>query len=182
MTELGHSDAAVSADVVNNIFMSPAIAAVSIRSYVGNSFDYVLLGVNPIPGFLTKWESQRYMINNFTPFSAVGDLLRAGTWVGMCYFAIIGLYFAHIDRRLTSVSKPSVSLFALMALSFIFIILTLQYPLRSSTRMIYYMLSIEALTWSVNSLRHRKRRRPRVSGNVRQLYPAIPAANFRYRH
>jgi len=134
-------------EILNNVFVSAPITTQSIRAKVNNNLDYIVVAVNPLPGFMTEWQSSQRKINRATPFNAVGDLLRGSVLIGMFYYALLGAYFARIDRQMKSTSRPPISLFALMALSYLFAIMTLQYPLRNCTRLLYYMAAVEALVW-----------------------------------
>ena len=99
--------------ILNNLFVSAPITVASARTEVDDSFRDILIGVNPLPGFMTEWESSQRRINEATPFNAVGDLLRGGLFAGLIYFAAVGLYFAHIDRKLRRSDAPGLPLPAL---------------------------------------------------------------------
>jgi hypothetical protein len=133
--------------VLNNLFVSAPITTRTMATAVDDNLHYVAVGINPLPGFMTDWKSSQRRINGATPFNAVGDLLRGGLPIGMLYFALVGIYFSHIGHNIRSSVRSPLSLFALMALSYIFAFMTLQYPLRNSTRLIYYMIAIEAVVW-----------------------------------
>jgi hypothetical protein len=143
-------------EILNNLFVSAPITTRSMRAKVNDTIEYILVGINPLPGFMTEWKTFQRRISRSTPFNAVGDLLRGSLSIGMCYFGILGAYLAHIDQNIRNTSRPPLSLFALMALSYMFTFMTLQYPLRSCTRLIYYMVCIETIVWlSAHRLRTR---------------------------
>jgi hypothetical protein len=157
--ELSQADPDLSIhEILNNLFISAPITVASARAEVDDSFRYILVGVNPLPGFMTEWESSQRRINQSTPFNAVGDLLRGGLFAGLMYFAAVGLYFAHIDRKLRSSDAPAPLLAVLMALSYLYVVTTFQYPLRNSTRLVYYMAAAELAFFLANGLRIGRRR------------------------
>jgi hypothetical protein len=171
--ELSQIDVATNMhEILNNLFVSAPITTQSMRAKVNNSLDYILVAINPLPGFMTEWHSSQRKINRATPFNAVGDLLRGGELVATCYFALLGLYFAWIDRKIRSTPRPPLPLFATVALSYIFIIMTLQYPLRNCTRLVYYMAAIDTFVW----LRARGRKQMVVE---RQASPTSRIATLR---
>lgn len=131
--------------LLNNVLMGPAVTVESERPVAVNKFAYVLTGINPAPGVWTNWYEDQERVNLFTPFNAVGDLLRAGTWVALLYYALVGAYFARVELRLRSGSHVGPEFLLLIGLSFAFIAMSTQYPLRSATRYVYYMISVEIM-------------------------------------
>jgi hypothetical protein len=128
---------------VNNVFMSLPITIESAKKGAADPMAYVLTGINPLPGRWTDWYQNQVRINIYMPFNAVGDLLRAGVWVALAYYAVIGGCFARIELRLKAEGRLGPELLMLLGLCFAFIVFSLQYPLRSATRMIYYMFALE---------------------------------------
>jgi len=127
----------------NNVFMSLPITIESAKKSGVDPMAYVLTGINPLPGRWTDWYQNQIRINLYMPFNAVGDLLRAGMWVALLYYAVIGGCFARIELRLRAEGRLGPVLLMLLGLCFAFIVFSLQYPLRSATRMIYYMFALE---------------------------------------
>jgi hypothetical protein len=132
--------------LLSNVLMGPPVTVESERPISVDKYAYVLTGVNPMPGFWTSYYEDQERVNLYIPFNAVGDLLRAGTWVALIYYALVGVYFARIELRLRSESQVRPDVLALVGISLCFIVMSTQYPLRNVTRFIYYMVGIEVLT------------------------------------
>lgn len=131
--------------LLNNVLMGPAATVESERPIAANKFAYVLTGINPAPGIWTDWYEDQERINLYMPMNAVGDLLRAGTWVALLYYAFVGAYFARVELRLRSESQVGPEILILIGLSFAFIVMSTQYPLRQATRYVYYMIAVEII-------------------------------------
>jgi hypothetical protein len=138
---------------VNNIFMSLPITIESAKKNSGDSVAYVLTGINPMPGRWTDWYQNQMRINIYMPFNAVGDLLRAGFGIAFAYFAVVGACFARIELRLRVAGRLGPKPLVMLGLCFAFIVFSLQYPLRSATRMIYYMFALELAGLVISALR-----------------------------
>jgi hypothetical protein len=151
--------------LLNNVLMGPAVTAESERPISSNKFAYVLTSVNPAPGIWTSWYEDMERINLTTPFNAMGDLLRAGTWVALLYYAFVGAYFARVELRLRSGSQVGPEALVLIGLSFAFIIMSTEYPLRMVTRYLYYMIGVEVIA----GLFLRLNRRARLANNITQV-------------
>ena len=128
--------------LVNNVFISVPITHCSAQPLANNPDDYVRMALDPTPGMWTDWYVDQLRINVATPFNAIGDLLRAGLATAALYYFVLGLYFCRIELRLRS-AEPTPGVLVLVAIAFAFTIMSLQYPLRSVTRLVYYMLVID---------------------------------------
>jgi len=137
--------------VLNNVLFSVPLTIQSAMPIAENAGNYVLVNIDPTPGVWSGWYAKELRINDFMPFNAIGDLLRAGTWVAILYYAIVGAYFARIDARLKSAGRIGPGLLLLVAMSFGFIVFSLQYSLRTATRLVYYAIAIE-LIWRMGSI------------------------------
>jgi hypothetical protein len=137
---------------LNNLFMSLPITIESAKKSAADPMAYVLTGISPLPGRWTDWYENQIRINIYMPFNAVGDLLRAGLGVTLAYYAFIGAWFARIELRLKAEGRLGPAGLMLLGLCFAFIVFSLQYPLRSATRMIYYMMALEASAWLLSTV------------------------------
>jgi hypothetical protein len=133
--------------VLNNVLFSVPLTIHSAMPIAENAFDYVLVNIDPTPGVWSGWYNKELRINEFIPFSAIGDLLRAGTWIAILYYSVVGVYFARIDARIRSVGRIGPGSLLLIAMTFGFIVFSLQYSLRTATRLIYYAIAIEFFLW-----------------------------------
>ena len=131
--------------LLNNVMMGPPLTVESERPISTSALAYILTSISPTPGVWTNWYESMERVNLFEPFNALGDLLRAGIWVALLYYAFVGAYFARIELRLRSGTQVQPEVLLLIGLSFAFTVMSTEYPLRSSTRYIYYMIAIEVM-------------------------------------
>jgi hypothetical protein len=128
---------------LNNVFCAQPIAILGEKAQISHSGDYLLTEINPLPGFMTDWKVIERRVNYFVPYNAIGELLRVGLLPATLYFAIVGFVFSKIDQRIRKSSKLRLDVLAMLGLSLLLIVLSLQYSLRTSTRLLYYMLLID---------------------------------------
>jgi hypothetical protein len=162
-------------EVLDNVLVSVPLTIQSAMPFAENAKDYVLLNIDPTPGVWSGWYARELRFNVYMPFNAIGDLLRAGTWVAVLYYAVVGVYFARIDARLKSAARIGPGLLLLIALAFGFIIFSLQYSLRTATKLIYYMMFIE-LVWRAGLMVG-----PKVRSRLSIVWPrqaALPATKI----
>jgi len=133
--------------VLNNVLFAVPLTIQSAMPITENASRYILVNIDPTPGVWSGWYAKEQRINEFIPFNTIGDLLRAGTWVAILYYAIVGVYFARIDARIKSTGRIGPGILLLVAMSFGFIIFSLQYSLRAATRLVYYAIAIELVWW-----------------------------------
>lgn len=153
--------------LLNNTMMGPPLTVESERPISTNKYDYVVTSINPAPGVWTNWYEIMERVNLYEPFNALGDLLRAGTWVALLYYAFIGAYFARIELRLRAGTQVGIEVLLLIGLSFAFIVMSTEYPLRSVTRYIYYMVAVEVITALF------RRMKTRLAWSRKRLSPAL---------
>jgi hypothetical protein len=133
--------------VLNNVLFAVPLTIQSAMPIAENAGKYVLVNIDPTPGVWSGWYNKELRINEFIPFNAIGDLLRAGTWIAILYYSVVGVYFAGIDARIRSIDRIGPGLLLLIAMTFGFIVFSLQYSLRTATRLIYYAIAIEFFLW-----------------------------------
>jgi hypothetical protein len=104
---------------------------------------YLLTDFNPMPGALTDWYSiwNRFRFNSFVPFNAIGELGNVSVFFGAAFFVVLGIFFAYLDRRSRrwmdrGWAFPAI---VILGLTSLFVLLSLQYQLRSSLRLLYYL-------------------------------------------
>jgi hypothetical protein len=129
--------------VLNNVLVTVPITIDTAQAFVSDAAHYLLVGLDPRPGIWAGWYDEVPYINAFTPYNAIGDLLRAGIWIAMLYYMFVGMYFARAEARLRSASRVGPGQLLTIGITFGFIVLSIQYPLRSATRLIYYMIVID---------------------------------------
>ena len=127
---------------INNILISVPIAFDTF-SAPPIPKEYFWLSIDPRFGEMTNWYqiNSELSINSSTPFSSVGELLNYGYYYSLPFMFCLGLIFGHIDKKYNFYFKTdnklmvAVTLFLTIyaAISF------LQYNLRSSIRLFYYI-------------------------------------------
>jgi hypothetical protein len=145
----------------NNLLVTGPITIVSAKPIPG-AFGYLLLSLNPLPGVWIGWYSQFVGINAATPYNAIGEAMRSGMLVALTYYFVLGALFGCLDARIRTAKTIKPVLFIQIALCYGFMITSLQYSLRATTRLVYYMLVFEALSIAVTALVGHKA--PRAAG------------------
>lgn len=123
----------------NTIFINFVITALTAKTSEIN-IDYILTSVNPLPGFMTDWYELEFGLNSATPYSSMGELLNFGFGFSLVFYALLGALYAKLDV----LSRVNRFIFGVIGavLFNISTITMLQYPTRSSLRMIFYFMSI----------------------------------------
>ena len=131
--------------VFTNLGVSLPLAVYVDSAYNISSAD-VFKSLNPLPGFVIGVGSIEQLLryNVFIPYSAVGILFNYGMPLSCFYYFLIGIFFFFVDMNAYkefSNNRPLRAILIMVAPAF-FIIISLQYNLRGSTRMLYYGLFI----------------------------------------
>jgi hypothetical protein len=123
------------------------------------------ISVDPRPGGLSGWYnvSRRHRFNAFAPYAGLGELRNHSVRAVLVYYFLIGIVLAHLDRRISVLLRRQapVVAFALLGLVGLFVLNSVQYNLRSSTRLMYYALAIDI---AMRPILRRRRRRQAASG------------------
>jgi hypothetical protein len=131
----------------NLLFGFPLAAQVALHQ-PPISMNAFIVSVNPLPGGLAGWYdiSRSLRLNEFTPYSALGELSNQGPLAVIFYCLSLGIAMTWSSRMLLgSVGQHASSLLrtlfisagaGFIALSF------LQYNLRSTTRVVYMMMAL----------------------------------------
>jgi hypothetical protein len=127
---------------LNNLLIAFPIAGFTAFGVQSIPIENLWIGLNPLPGEWVGWYdiSASLNLNRWTPYSMVGELANYGalplavTWLG------IGLALAALETRVSKYAARGYPLFAIavVGLSALFILQSLQYTVRSSTRMLVY--------------------------------------------
>lgn len=125
--------------------------------------------ITPIDGLAAGWYeiAANLRLNVYTPYAAVGELANYGAVYFASYFIIAGLLLGYMDlvvRRLTAAGYSVLALVP-VGLSGLFLLYSIQYNLRSSTRFLLYgaiaAAAIHFLT--LNRMKKSVRRQPSTS-------------------
>ncbi|MDO8432775.1 MAG: hypothetical protein Q7S58_10260 [Candidatus Binatus sp.] len=135
------------------------LIAFSMTGYVGEShplsISYLLTSANPLPGRMTDWYliAHRLMVNVFSPYNGLGELMNYGIVAGATCYLLLGMYFAHTDRKIRRWVRQGkiLPVLVLFGFSALLVLMTLQYNLRSSFRLVYYSMFFEAVMFLFDS-------------------------------
>lgn len=123
----------------------PLTTFIAQRHPLGMSVLWTSL--NPMPGHLTNWYQiiPQLMVNPWTPYNTIGMLMNYGAPIGGGFYLAVGFYLGHMDWKIRKNLRHGQVLRALLLFGFsaLFLLLTMEYPLRSACRLIYYSIAFE---------------------------------------
>jgi hypothetical protein len=149
--------------VFRNILISFGIIGATAYQQPPISQDVLGISLNPLPGSMVGWYdvAPALRINPYTPFAGIGELGNHGLFTACGYFVVVGAMLSLFDRkvvRLINGGRPVLAL-VLIGLSALFVLYSVQYNLRTSTRMLLYAVIVSLLLGLL------LRRQPRSSGS-----------------
>ena len=118
----------------------------SLTAYLSDSMyyevNYLWVSLDPRLGFMIGWPavSENLKINPYAPYNTISELYFFGWSVVGAYYFAIGSIFALCERY--SRNRSRILHFVVYISVLFFTIYSLQYNLRSSTRIIYYILAV----------------------------------------
>ncbi len=123
--------------------------AVPLTAYVSNRapfpVEYLTTSITPLLGSMTDWPTLLYelVVNFNTPYNALGQLANHGILTLCIYFVMAGIILAWADVRVRRWSGllSALGFTVMFGLSLLFTLDVLQYQLRSTTRILYYVLT-----------------------------------------
>jgi hypothetical protein len=132
---------------LNNVFVSFPIIGETAFGRGEVTPDDLVVAVNPMPGGSAGWYdiSSQFFLNKFTPYAGVGELGNVG-WLAVVLFGIgIGLVLGWADGvvRQNLAAGHHVFAAAILGLSGLFALQMVQYTLRSSLRLLLYLVALE---------------------------------------
>jgi hypothetical protein len=132
---------------VSNILFSYALTGAVAYHAPPIAWSWFLISIDPRPGQFTDWYAIEPLlrVNAFTPDNALGELANHGLWMIVGSFLVVGAFFAYLDGRIRQLlsTGPALGGLLLFALAGFFVLETLQYNLRSSSRIIYYLIAAD---------------------------------------
>jgi hypothetical protein len=154
----------------NILFSSPLTAVVSARSIPADAF---WASITPAFGDFADWDTYRaeLRIDQTTPYNALGELASQGLIAVVAMGLIVGVIIALAERiaqRLPG-TTGSIAVLAVMAVTALYSVTILQYNLRTSTRLLWYLIAAIAVLWLI-SLFFRRADHQALSGGA----PARP--------
>ena len=120
------------------------------------------ISLNPLPGALAGWYGvvSTHRVNSITPYSALGELANYGIALLVIYCIGMGMLLSHasiVARRMLDAGRHLYSL-AITAVTIMVPILSLQYTLRTVSRLLYYAVALSILAYALESIRRLRRR------------------------
>lgn len=141
--DIFHYEAGIDS-IARNVLISFAIVGDTAFTVPQIPESHLFLSIHPLPGFMTDWYSvaDMHRLNSWQPYSGIGELANYGMAWFAAYFVLVGAVFSYIDlllRRLFVEGRQLLAL-PLVGLSALFVVLSLQYHLRTMSRIIYYLI------------------------------------------
>lgn len=144
---LGHGFSEFS-DVASTLTDTVSVLDATIVDYQPSQRDY-LVSINPLPGKLVGWAdvAPRLRLHRYAPYCTLGELGASGLKTVFAHFLVIAITLFFAEKILGRVlgRNDSLSHLCLRIFCLGFAIFSLQYNLRSSTRMLYYGLFLAAV-------------------------------------
>ena len=113
--------------------------------------DYLLISIDPPPGFFLGWYliQERLRLNDATPFNTIGEMQLYGDTIAFWLFFSLGGMLAFINTVFQKCLGKSrtIQALVLLMLVFLFSITSLQYNLRSASRILYLVLFLSCFFW-----------------------------------
>jgi len=132
------------------------------------------ISLSPALGDAAGWPdvSPYLRINQNTPYAAIGELAAYGGFALTLVPLVIGAVFAFAERVTSALPGllANAGLLIVMGLSALYSVSVLQYNLRSSARLVWYLLALVIFLWIVATFFYH--RRPRSTRFPRRDVPA----------
>lgn len=138
----------LSAILGNILFSGPLTGVVANRPIPSEAF---WISINPMPGTLAGWPEIKdsLRLSRSTPYNALGELGAHG-WVALVVVAAAIGFLLALSTRFASTFKGAYAMTAtllVLGLTGFFSVSILQYNLRSSVRLIWYILAGVLVIW-----------------------------------
>jgi hypothetical protein len=147
-----------------NVLISFGIIGATAYQQPSIDHDIFWASVNPVTGAAAGWYeyADQMRINIYTPYAGVGELGNHGMGYVVVYFFIAGIILALGDRAVIRFMERGhgVLSLALVGLAGLFYLYSIQYNLRSSTRMLYYGIAACIVLEFVSKQMARRREAP----------------------
>ncbi|MFB2580905.1 hypothetical protein ACEXQD_06610 [Herbiconiux sp. P15] len=161
-------NAEVFATSANNVLAGFKISTLTAFTQPAIPIDALWVSINPMTGDTAGWYeiARTLRLNQFTPYSAIGELGNYGPVVFICVFAGIGLLLGIVQKLNDILFREQLWKLvgvAALGLTFVFVIQFAQYNLRSNLRYLYLMLAIQVAAVVIIRIRRWSRERNTVA-------------------
>jgi hypothetical protein len=152
----------------NTLFSVPLAGFVALHGRF--SAADLVVSLNPLPGALTDWPAiwPRLRVHQFIPYSGLGEMAALSPWVLIAGLATLGVV-AYVCVYLAQARSGLVAVL-LVALPFMPLALLFQYNLRSSARLVYFVVII-VLIVSMAGAKPRRRVHSPTPANANRRSP-----------
>ena len=164
--------------LARNVFVSYALAhQVGFTAPPLPTSDF-WLAVNPLPGAVldTTISDSTHRINPFTPYSLVGEVRNYRLTYFVAFFAGAGALLGYAERRIRRLLAARQELWAVALFGFgaMFAVVSLQYPTRSATRFLFYVVLLDLFSRAALRLRANRGKPSRLTAGVAAERPGSP--------
>lgn len=174
LATLGGSDPSAELPTLRGIFLN------TLSTYVNTAFPAferaplplgdLWISINPLPGGTAGWYGivSDHHVNPVTPYSALGELANYGLPVLSVYCMGMGIMLTHgsvVAKRLLEGGHRLYGI-AIVGIALLVPILSLQYPIRTVSRLLYYIIAISLVVYVVGLFWERRQRSPRSAGEL----------------
>lgn len=147
------------AGVAGNLLFSAPLAG--LVGSIPLAPETLWISITPVGGETAGWTalSPYLKVNASTPYNTIGELAAHG-WTALALVPLlIGAVFALAERIASNLPGllASAGLLMVVAVAALYSVQILQYNLRSSTRLVWYLLAGVAVVWLVSVLFRRQR-------------------------
>jgi hypothetical protein len=155
----------------NFLYSAPQTATVANRQIPQEAF---WVSINPMPGTVAGWDAIKgsLKLNPHTPYNALGELAAHG-WVALILFAAVAGFLLALATRIAFNIEGGYQFVAsilVLAVAAFFSLSILQYNLRPSARLIWYLLFGLSAVWLAANTVGRRRQ---VAESGKDLSPAL---------
>jgi hypothetical protein len=139
------------------------------------STEALLISLDPRPSSLVGWYALQpdLRVNVYTPYNGLGELANQGWGVTVAFFVVVGIYLGHLDSQVKRLMSQGHGLTGLLlfALACLFVLMTLQYNLRSGVRILYYVIALEIVVGLLRRIGERRAlaRQSRIESVLRRV-------------
>ncbi|MDQ1124479.1 hypothetical protein [Microbacterium trichothecenolyticum] len=146
---------------LNNVIVAFPITGATVFQTPPIPMEYFWISINPLPGEVAGFYgiTQNLGLNQITPYSTIGEVWNHGAGVSILFWLVIGLTLGILERAVGQWLRTRYSFvgLGLVVLSALYAVTSLQYNLRSSTRMLVYAGVIALIVHLVSDRESRRR-------------------------
>ncbi len=164
-SQIGQFDFLSAGNYFQSNVSASSFAITGYTGFIANPIPIknLFIEINPLPGGFTGWYNiaNEMRFNYYTPFTSIGELFNYSPLILFLFFAALGLFTRNL---VLFQSSSGLSIFNLrqninVGSILLFVLLSIQYNLRSSLRVLYLAILVNT------TLFYLQRRRLKVTGD-----------------